>query len=319
MRGASGRPTKNSSLAFTLTGKRQRQRNLLYRRRCSVGVAPESSCAGHKMSRLLSFGTRGTRKKQDGLEVIKSTGQSSRRGITAVIPARGGSKGLPGKNMATVGGISLIARAVMVAQKLESIDNVLVSTDDDNIASEALRHGAVVHRRSEQLSADDAVVVDLIREIFGIGQESSAPSSRIGNSRHCVLLEPTAPFRSVPSVAKCLENVLSGADSSATLAPASVHPERVFRIEGEGVKPFIPGAVAWKPRQSFEPAFQLTGGAYVFDLQSLPNHGLSLAYGIFRSVLVDERETMDIDGPLDLSIAQYLSSTIENATTEKRT
>lgn len=212
--------------------------------------------------------------------------------------------------MATVGGISLVARAVIVAQELESVDDVVVSTDDDRIASEALRHGAVVHRRSEQLSADDAVVIDLVRNIFGVGQDSSAPLPRIGNSRHCVLLEPTVPFRSVQSVAKCLEKVLSGADSSATMAPAKVHPERVFRIEGEVVKPFIPSAIAWKPRQSLEPAFQLTGGAYVFDLQTLPNDGLSLAYGIFRAVLVDERETIDIDGPLDLSFAQCVSKTL---------
>lgn len=245
--------------------------------------------------------------------MIKSTGQSTRKGITAVIPARGGSKGLPGKNMATVGGISLVARAVMVAQKLESIDNVLVSTDDDNIASEALRHGAVVHRRSEQLSADDAIVVDLIREIFGVGRDSSAPSPRIGNSRHCVLLEPTAPFRSVQSVAKCLEKVLSGADSSATIAPARVHPERVFTIEGEVLQPFIPGAIAWKPRQELKPAFQLTGGAYVNDLETFPIDGLSLTHGMFRAVLIDGEEAIDIDGPMDLTFAQYFASTIRRA------
>lgn len=239
--------------------------------------------------------------------MIKNARRSSRRGVTALIPARGGSKGLPGKNMATVGGTSLLARAIRVAQIVGSINNVLVSTDDDSIASEALRHGAVVHRRSEQLSADDAVVADLIREIFGVGRDPSAPSPKIANSRYCVLLEPTAPFRSAQSVAQCIENVLSGADSSATMAPARVHPERVFILEGDILQPFIPGAIAWKPRQSLAPAFQLAGGAYVNDLETFPIGGLSLTYGLFRAVLIGGEEAIDIDGPMDLNFAKYAS------------
>ena len=75
-------------------------------------------------------------------------------GALAVIPARGGSKGIPGKNLQAVGGLSLVARSVQAAFASRGVDRVVVSTDDDAIAEEAQSHGAEVVRRPAAIAGD---------------------------------------------------------------------------------------------------------------------------------------------------------------------
>ena len=77
-------------------------------------------------------------------------------GALAVIPARGGSKGIPGKNLQKVGGLSLVARSVQAAFASRGVDRVVVSTDDDAIAEEARSHGAEVVRRPVAIAGDTA-------------------------------------------------------------------------------------------------------------------------------------------------------------------
>ena len=80
----------------------------------------------------------------------------------AVVPARGGSKGVPRKNLATVGGSTLLARAVRLAGSLPEISEVFVSTEDDEIAAEALATGAVVVPRPPELSTQTGSAPDLV-------------------------------------------------------------------------------------------------------------------------------------------------------------
>lgn len=235
-------------------------------------------------------------------------GKSGRFGVTVLIPARGGSKGINKKNLRLVGGVSLVGRAIAVAKKVPGVNAVVVSTDDNEVASEAASHGATVHHRSAALSGDEAVVADLIRDFFGIGRPPTAPSLEIGNSRFFLLLEPTAPLRTISTVSACLRKVLGGADSSATMGAARVHPLRVFCLEDDGsVAPFMPSVDAWKPRQTLAPVYQMTGGAYVCDLESFPLQGNSLMFGKFSPLIVGDYEAVDVDSLLDLSVADYLA------------
>lgn len=112
--------------------------------------------------------------------------------ITAVIPARGGSKGIPRKNMLMIGGSPLIFHSIYVASEAKSIDNVVVSSDDDEILEYAKSFGAITIRRSEILSNDKATTEPVIRHaIDSIG---------LGIDDHVILLQPTSPLRDAKMV-----------------------------------------------------------------------------------------------------------------------
>src|SRR4051812_12992965 len=95
--------------------------------------------------------------------------------VVAVIPARAGSKGIPGKNLRTVGGRSLVRRAVESARAARLVDGVVVSTDGDDIAAEAVAAGARVVRRPAELAGDEAssesALLHTLEELRAVGDE----------------------------------------------------------------------------------------------------------------------------------------------------
>lgn len=225
----------------------------------------------------------------------------------AIVPARAGSKGLAGKNLLCVGGMSLVARAVTVARQVTSIDEVIVSTDGEDIAVEAKRCGASVHWRPPHLAADDSPVIDTVRHVRDELRVAGHPA------RYGALLEPTTPLRSVADVERCVAAVHGGADSAATFTEAAVHPHRTFALEDGVVRPYIDGAVAWLPRQALRPrAYQLSGSAYAFDLERFPDSGLSFLFGRVAPVIIPRERSIDIDDEVDLRIVEaHLASARE--------
>lgn len=219
----------------------------------------------------------------------------------AIVPARAGSKGVPGKNLRQVGGLSLVARAIAVALRVDGIDEVVVSTDGEDIALEAKRHGAGVHWRPSHLATDTVPVIDAVRHLRDQLRAAGNPP------RYGVLLEPTSPLRSVDDVARCLAAVRAGADSAATFTEAAVHPHRAFVIDQTGAAPFVAGAVPWRPRQELQPpAYQLSGGAYAFDFAALPDEGLSFLFGRVAPVVVPRARSVDVDNEVDLLVVEAM-------------
>ncbi len=220
--------------------------------------------------------------------------------VAALIPARAGSKGIRDKNLAEVGGRSLLRWAVDLALAMPEIDRCIVSTDGREIASEAARLGAEVHPRPAELAGDDAMVMDTILEVRrwhkAVGQ----------GCEQFVLLQPTSPFRAPESVRRCLAALSEGSDSAATFAPARLHPHRAFRLEGDEPRPYLEGAVPWLPRQELRPpAYELTGGVYALWVERLPANSPSLLFG--RSTAVrTEGPLIDIDDHHDLEMANAL-------------
>ena len=144
--------------------------------------------------------------------------------VIAVIPARGGSKSVPKKNIKLLGGKPLIAWSIEVGLKTPEIDRVIVSTDDDEIASVAKQHGAEVYQRPEHLATDEALVIDALRDL-------SATLRKEGETAEImVLLEPTCPLRAVDDVTECLSLLVQGFDSVATFKEAELNPHRAWKI-----------------------------------------------------------------------------------------
>jgi CMP-N,N'-diacetyllegionaminic acid synthase len=218
-----------------------------------------------------------------------------------LIPARAGSKGLPGKNLRVVGGVSLLARAILVARAVDGVSRIVVSTDGPAIAEEARRYGADVHDRPAELASDRSPVIATIRHVLA-EQREQGHMPRFG-----LLLEPTSPLRTVQDTQRCLDAVREGADSAATFTEAAVHPHRTFVIEEGSATPFIEGAVPWKPRQALQPkAYQLSGGAYAFRCDRFPPTGLAVLFGRIAPVVVPRERSVDIDDANDLRAVEAL-------------
>lgn len=223
------------------------------------------------------------------------------KNVIAVIPARGGSKGIKDKNIIDLGGKPLIAWAILVAKATSGIDRIIVSTDSEKISEVARDYGAEVYMRPDDLATDSALVIDALRHLrdtlIAQGQRPDV----------FVLLEPTAPFRVPADIQNCAARVANGElDSIATFANAHTNPHRTWVVKDGLPQPFIPGAVAWVPRQQLPEAYELTGSIYAFNPLDLPDDTISIMYGRFGAHIVPENRANDIDTIDDLRLANVI-------------
>ena len=223
----------------------------------------------------------------------------------AFVFARGGSKGVPRKNLQVVGGLTLIARSVRTALETASISEVVVSTDDPEIAEEARAHGASVPElRPAELAADDAHELDAWRHAIGWFQDSAGtPTFDV-----FVSLPPTAPFCTPAIVERCIATLDESCDMVVTTTRSNRHPAfNLVRTDEAGyVHLASPPERLIARRQDTLELFDLTGAAYVCR----PAHVLSLRAtldGRVRMVEVDRLSAIDIDHPFDLHVARLLA------------
>jgi CMP-N,N'-diacetyllegionaminic acid synthase len=223
--------------------------------------------------------------------------------VIAVIPARGGSKSVPQKNVVPLGGKPLLAWPIATAREVGYVDRTIVSTDDEEIARVARECGAEMYRRPARLATDSALVVDALRDLIArLADEGES-------ARIMVLLEATCPFRTAADVEACLELLVrDDRDSVATFNGAELNPYRAWRIGDDGPTPFIAGADPWQPRQSLPAAYQLNGAAYAFRTDRLPSDAPGLLYGRSAAVIIPAERCLDIDTAFDLAIAETLLS-----------
>jgi len=221
--------------------------------------------------------------------------------VIAVIPARGGSKSIPGKNLRLLGGKPLLAWPIDVAREVAEIDRIIVSTDDAQIADTARSCGAEVYARPVHLATDEAIVIDAVKDLLHtLETEGESPA-------WVILLEATCPLRTADDVRECLKLVeVGGCDSVATFTEAELNPHRAWRIEGGVPEVFIPGAIPWLPRQRLPKAYQLNGAAYVFRASMLVREGRSLLLGKLGAVLMPRDRSQDIDDAVDFLVAEAL-------------
>jgi CMP-N,N'-diacetyllegionaminic acid synthase len=212
----------------------------------------------------------------------------------AFIPARGGSKGLPGKNLAHVGGMSLVARAITLARGISEIAEVIVSSDDPAILREARRYDAVCDHRPSELARDESSTREVVLEYL----------ERRPDIDRLVLLQPTSPLRDESDVRRCLA-ALASADSVATVTPCEHPPEWTFRMDEQGgLRPLL-GWGGVRRRQDARPTFRLNGAVYAIECDVLRHGGDLVSEGTFAVVMPPER-SVDIDVELDLWIARLL-------------
>lgn len=227
--------------------------------------------------------------------------------IIAMIPARGGSKTIPGKNLRHLNGKPLIAWTLELASSLEEIDRVIVSTDSAEIAAVSREYGAETYSRPPELATDTALVLDAVRELAGRLQQEG------DGATYGLLLEPTAPLRRKLDVRSCLQQLhRDGLDSVATFKAADLNPHRAWRIRAGTPESFVEGTVPWLPRQQLPEAYQLSGEVYAFRLDALAMATSGMLFGRTGAVIVDGEASLDIDNERDFRLAEFITRERQN-------
>lgn len=184
--------------------------------------------------------------------------------ILAVIPARGGSKGIPGKNIIPLAGKPLIAYTTELLDQMPWIDHAAVSTDSEDIAAEAIKAGnAHLIRRPENLSGDLIGDMPVLRHALTTFEANNEIICDV-----VVMLQPTSPLRSVAEVEGCVDLLLAADwDSVWTVSETnlSYHPAKQVSIGSTGeLDFFLHAGETIIARQQLEPAYHRNGVAYAF-------------------------------------------------------
>ncbi len=220
----------------------------------------------------------------------------------AVIPARGGSKGLPGKNLRTLGPLSLIGHAVASCREATRLGRFLVSTDSEPIAAEARRHGAAVpFLRPPDLATDEAGMVPVLQHAVRWLEASGGPRPDL-----VVTIQPTSPFRTGGDIdATIAKLVETGADSAQTVIEASYHPFFMKTLDGDRTVPLFPDGHKYVRRQDAPPVYQPSGAVYVTRYDVLMTEGRVLGADN-RAVIRDFEASVNIDTEWDFLLAELV-------------
>ncbi|MFG2861844.1 cytidylyltransferase domain-containing protein [Streptomyces sioyaensis] len=233
--------------------------------------------------------------------------------VVAVIPARGGSKGVPAKNLAAVGGVPLVARAVRECRAARLVTDVVVSTDDAGIAAAARGAGAVVVRRPGDIAGDTATSEAAVLHAM------DAYEAEQGTTVDAVLLvQCTSPFivrEDIDGVAAAV--VEDGADSALTVAPFHGFVWRDAENAVAGAADATDGGhgvnhdKSFRPRRQDRPQDLLeTGAAYAMDAAGFRTSGHRF-FGRTELVRTDPARVLEIDDPHDLARARALAPLLD--------
>jgi len=222
--------------------------------------------------------------------------------VLGVVPARGGSKAIPRKNLASIAGRPLLAYTVDAVRASRRLTRVVVSTEDAAIADAARALGLEVpFLRPVELASDDTPMLPVL-------QHASRALARDGFAADAVvLLQPTSPFRRAEHIDRAVDLLEStGADSvvSVVEVPHPFTPVSVLRLDGERLHPYLDGDTV--ARRQDKPRLFARNGPAVLAVRTRVLEEGSLYGRDSRPLLMEAAESIDIDGPGDLALAELL-------------
>lgn len=219
----------------------------------------------------------------------------------AIITARGGSKGLPRKNILELNGLPLIAWSIKAAQKSDSIDSIYVTTEDEEIAKISCQYGAEIIQRPSELAQDNSgsepVIQDALESLAKIGIKV----------KNICLLQPTSPLRTSKNIddayscfkdlkANCVISVFEPHHSAA----------KAYKLNNDGsISGLLFDDAPYKPRQSLPTTFQPNGAIYWFSAEQFLTTGKIPRTCVFPYVM-EETNSIDIDTIDDFKKAEKL-------------
>jgi CMP-N-acetylneuraminic acid synthetase len=223
-----------------------------------------------------------------------------------IIPARGGSKSIPQKNIAPLGGKPLIAHILQTARHAPSISRVVVSTDDEEIAAVSRQYGAEVpFLRPVELAKDESPTLPVIEHAAAWLAEHEGYRPEI-----MVLLQATSPFTSVAEIEEAVRLLVSRPDVDAATtvieAPHNFHPYNIRRINEDGTVTFMMEKEHYLyPTRQSKPRTYAFANVYAFRYRTLVEQR-SLFGKRCLPIVIDPLRAFDINDPHDLIVAEAI-------------
>lgn len=227
----------------------------------------------------------------------------------ALIPARGGSKGIPRKNIQVIGNKPLIAWTIEAARESELISRTIVSTEDREIADIAQQYGAEVPcYRPGNLAEDTSDTLDAVLYTLDFLEQNEGYTPD-----YVVLLQPTSPLRRSDDIDAAIRFTIDrDANSVVSICEAKPHPLLSKTLTQNGIlMDYIPNASDYSRRQDFPSVYVLNGAIYINSISSLRKDRKFILPNTYGFIMPEER-SLDIDTPFDLFIADLLLTNLVN-------
>ena len=218
----------------------------------------------------------------------------------AIIPARGGSKGIPEKNIKPLFGKPLVAWTIEHAKKSECFNKIIVTTEDEEIAGISRKYGAEIIKRPKELAKDESPTIDAIFHVLEVLRTDNY------NPNIIVLLQPTSPLRNVNDIEKALKLFLERDCESVVSVCEMEHPPYwSFTVEGGYLNPLFENDYLKIRRQDLPKTYIPNGAIYVSMPQMLYKYKSFYCEKTIPFVMPAER-SIDIDNEIDFMLAELL-------------
>jgi CMP-N-acetylneuraminic acid synthetase len=224
------------------------------------------------------------------------------KNLIAVIPARGGSRVIPHKNIIPVAGKPLIAYTIEAAIEAKEFERVIVSTDDQKISALATEYGAETVKRPKEFAEDNSPTIDCVKHLIS---HLAKKENYFADS--LALLQPTAPLRDSADIKNALKMFRdSGKKTTVSVSEPGKSPYLSVKIENQEIEPLF----GWKyhfnmRRQDLPKAFLVDGAIYITTIKNMLEHNNFFGKNPIGYVMTREHG-MDIDEKIDLEIVECL-------------
>lgn len=225
-----------------------------------------------------------------------------------IIPARGGSKGIPGKNVKLLNGKPLLHYSLEYARLFADDEDICLSTDEEHIAACAREIGyEAPFIRPAALATDTA-------GSYGVLQHAVAFYGDKGISYDAiVLLQPTSPFRERKHLEEALKLFHQELDMVVSVTESALNPYyNLFEEQEDGLLQIAKGPGTYVRRQDVPPVYAYNGSIYIINAHSLRDKSGFSAFSAIRKYVMDEQYALDLDVPADWAYAEFLSKSYHN-------
>ena len=218
----------------------------------------------------------------------------------AFIFARGGSKGIKGKNLVNFNGHPLIAHSILIAKKINCIEKIYVSTDSDQIADVSIKYGVSIIKRPNELATDHSP------EWLSWQHAIKNSIDNDGNFARFISLPTTSPLRIESDIKNCLDALKNSIDIVITATESKRSPWfNMTTIDSNGLTKLLIDDKSYERRQDTPNSFDLSTVAYVSTPKFILNNN-RIWEGNVATVIVPPERAIDIDNQLDLDFARFL-------------
>ena len=222
--------------------------------------------------------------------------------ILVIIPARGGSKGIPMKNIQKLNGKPLITYSINAAKNSKYVNRIIVSTENEKIAKISKNLGVEVIPRPKYLSNDATATIDVIKHLLKTLSKKENYSPSI-----VTILQPTLPLRDNKLVDKSIKQLIkSESDIVLGVKKIKTHPFRAFWLRGKYLKPINDNFLKFHQRQLLPDCYITTGAIYTFWTKTLIKYNQMYGVKIKPLIISDDAINVDIDSKFDMFVNEMI-------------